>query len=67
LEVPGPGQVGDDPLGRALGDVQQAGNVSDADSRVSRNQEQRIAVVCEKPKLRRGIKGAGFLRCGRHT
>ena len=55
LDVPGPGEVGDDALGRPLGDPQEAGDVADADAAVVGDQEQRLAVVREEGEVRRRV------------
>ena len=47
IEVTRADQVGDDALGSALGDVQLGGHISDANARVTCNQEEQIAVVRE--------------------
>jgi len=59
IDVPGAGEVGDDPLGGALGDAQQVGDVPDANPRIPGDQEQRVAVVGEQPKIRNGAQGNG--------
>ena len=63
LDVAGLGEVGDDPLGSALGDVEEAGDVAYADPRVVCDQEQCLAVVCEEGELRRGARAFGVLSC----
>lgn len=59
VEVPGTDQVGDDALGCTLGYVQQAGHVSDANSRITRNEEERVAVIREQPEVRDRAQGVG--------
>ena len=51
FDVSGTGKVGDNALGGAFGDIQQVGNVSDTNSRITGDQQQRVAVVGEQPKI----------------
>ena len=57
IEIPGADQVGDDALGRTLGDVQQAGHISDAYAGITRNEEERISMVRKQPEVRDGAQG----------
>ncbi len=57
LDVSGPCQVGDDPLGRALCDVKQGRNVSDADPRVVGDQEESLAVTRQEREFRSRARG----------
>jgi len=59
LEVTRADQVGDDALGSSLGDVQQGGHISDAYTRIARNEQQQVAVVREKPEVRDSAQGVG--------
>jgi len=59
IDVPRTGKVGDNALSCALGYLQQVGNVSDTNSRITGDQEQRVAVVCEQPKIWNGAQGIG--------
>jgi hypothetical protein len=45
IEVSGADEVGDNALGRTLSDVQQGSYISDADARITSNDEEGIAVV----------------------
>jgi len=42
-------EIGDDPLGRALGDAHHLGDVSRPDIRVSRDAEKHLGVVRQEP------------------
>jgi hypothetical protein len=57
IDVPSARKVADNPLRSALGDFQQVGNVSDANTRITGDQEQRVAVVREQPKIWNGTQG----------
>jgi hypothetical protein len=59
IDVPRTRKVGDNSLGCALGDFQQVGYVSDTNSRITGDQEKRIAVVCEQAKIWNGAQGIG--------
>jgi hypothetical protein len=57
IDVPGTRKIGDNALGRTLGNFQQIGDVTDTDPRVTGDEEQRVAVVGEQPKIRNGAQG----------
>jgi hypothetical protein len=49
-EVPGGDQFGHDSLSSAFGDVQSRSDVTQTNTRIAGNQEQRIAVIREQSK-----------------
>jgi hypothetical protein len=51
IEISRADEIGDDALCCPLGDVQQGRKVTNADSRVTSDQQERIAVICEEPKV----------------
>ena len=60
VDVSRPGEIGDEALGRALGDLQAGGEVADADLTVLRNQEQGLGVIRQEGEL--GCAGQFVLR-----
>ena len=57
IEVPRADQVGHNALGGALGDVEKVSEISNANSRVTGDQEERVAVIREQPEVRDGAQG----------
>ncbi len=57
IEVPRADQVGDNALGGALGDVEKVREISNANSWVTGDQEERVAVIREQPEVRDGAQG----------
>lgn len=57
IEVPRADQVGHDALGGALGDVEKVREISNANSWVTGDQEERVAVIREQPEVRDGAQG----------
>ena len=47
IEIPGADEIGDNTLCCPLGDVQRGRQIANADSRVTSNQQEGIAVICE--------------------
>ena len=61
VDVASPRQVRDDALRSSLRDVEQRGDLSDSDLWIARDEEQRVAVIREKPKVRDRAQGVGRL------
>jgi hypothetical protein len=54
-------EVWDDALRRTLGDVEQRSDLPNPESRISRDEEERIAMVGEEPEVRRRAQRFGCL------
>jgi hypothetical protein len=52
IDVSGLGEIGDDALRDALGDVQLLGDLPDLNARIAEDQQQGIAVIGEESELR---------------
>ena len=56
IEVPSADEIGDNALCCPLSDVQQGRKITNADSRITSDQQERVAVICKEPKVRNGAQ-----------
>ena len=56
IEIPSADEIGDNTLCCPLCDVQQGRKVTHADSRITSDQQERVAMICKEPKVRNGTQ-----------